>query len=162
MRRVLAILPLFVLIFALQIVGQTPDESTDKSKQSRFDPELAKKVGADDYGMRSYFFVLLKTGKTQIEDEKERSKVFAGHFANMKRLAGEGKLVLAGPYSDPKGIWRGMFAFSVANLEEATKLAESDPAVAAGVFDFEIVPFYASAGLMLVNEIHPTVQKKQF
>lgn len=52
--------------------------------------------GADDYGVRRYVLVTLKTGPKMLPEGPERDEVFKGHFANMKRLATEGKLVLAG------------------------------------------------------------------
>ncbi|WP_339941750.1 hypothetical protein, partial [Undibacterium luofuense] len=61
-----------------------------------FKPELAKQLGADKIGMRHYVMVILKTGPNKIPAGKERDAMFAGHFANMKRLAAEGKLMVAG------------------------------------------------------------------
>ena len=125
-----------------------------------FDAALADKLGADQYGMRSYVLVTLVTGPNDatLTDKDERNKVFAGHFANMGRLADEGKLVLAGPLmeSPPK---RGLFVFNVATIEEAEALVKTDPAVAAGVFNYELTKFYSSAALMLINETHKKIQK---
>ena len=55
-------------------------------------------MGADDYGMRQYVLVILKTGPTRVPDGEERDAMFRGHFANMQRLSKEGKLALAGPF----------------------------------------------------------------
>ena len=52
-----------------------------------YDAELARRLGADDYGMRSYVLVILKTGPTRVPDGDARKAMFAGHFANMKRLS---------------------------------------------------------------------------
>ena len=60
-----------------------------------YDAELAKRLGADDYGMKSYVLVILKSGPTKVQAGKERDEMFKGHFANMKRLAAEGKLAVA-------------------------------------------------------------------
>ena len=67
-----------------------------------FDPKLAASVGADDHGMRSYVLVILKTGPNKVPAGAERDEMFKGHFANMKRLAAEGKLAVAGPFDIPK------------------------------------------------------------
>jgi len=116
-------------------------------------------VGADDYGMKPYVMVILKTGTAEITDKAERDKVFAGHFSNMKKLAEAQKLVVAGPFSDaaPK---RGLFILNVNNIEAAEEIVKTDPAVAAGVFDYELSLLYSSAALMLVNENHKKLQKK--
>ena len=60
-----------------------------------YDPALAKTVGADERGMRSYVLVVLKTGPNRAPAGPERDEMFKGHFANMQRLSAEGKLVLA-------------------------------------------------------------------
>lgn len=123
-----------------------------------YDPELAAALGADDYGMRSYVIVTLVTGKAEIDDENRLKEAFAGHFANMTRLAEEGKLVLAGPLIDAKPK-RGIFIFNVETIEEAEKLVKTDPAVEAGLLDYELTRLYSSAALMKINEIHQSIQK---
>lgn len=145
---------LFVAIIANTALAQTGDEQTDNS----YNEALATELGADEYGMKSYVFVILKTGKVKLEDEAKSKEVFAGHFANMSRLAREGKLVLAGPFVEgaPK---RGMYIFNVTTIEEAEALVKTDPAVNAGVFDYELTKLYCSAALMKISEIHATVQK---
>ncbi len=144
-----------------QAVAKAQQEVPQADKavvQDKYNAELAKELGADEYGMKGYVFVVLKTGKVTIEDKAESAKVFAGHFANMSRLAKEGKLVLAGPFVEgaPK---RGLFIFNVTEIEDAEALVKTDPAVAAGVFDYELTKLYCSAALMKINEIHETVQK---
>jgi uncharacterized protein YciI len=127
-----------------------------------YDAALAKKLGADDYGMKKYVLVTLLTGKndTQITDKDQRNELFKGHFSNMGRLAEEGKLVLAGPLMNapPK---RGIFIFNVSSLEDAKALVDTDPAVQAGIFTYDMVEYYGSAALMQINDIHKTLQKTQ-
>jgi uncharacterized protein YciI len=125
------------------------------------DAELARRLGADDYGMRSYVLVLLKTGPNRVPDGPERDEMFRGHFANMKRLTEEGKLVLAGPFDGVVG-WRGLFVFAVKDIEEARQLAASDPVLARGEMVAEYHKYYGSAALMLVREVHDKLAKKRF
>lgn len=123
-----------------------------------FDAALAKKVGADKYGMRNYVIAFLRTGPTKIEDKAEVSKLFAGHLANMNRLAGEGKLAVAGPFSkDPD--FRGMFILAVETIEEAKALVDTDPAVKSGMLQADYHKWWGSAALMEVNGIHDKVQE---
>lgn len=135
-----------------------PNESEQTTDKPAFNAQLAKELGADDYGMRSYVFCTLVTGKTKIEDPAKSKQIFAGHFSNMGRLAKAGKLVLAGPFVDgaPK---RGLYIFDVTTIEEAEALVKTDPAVQAGVFDFELTKLYCSAALKKVGQIHETIQK---
>lgn len=126
-----------------------------------YDAELAKKLGADDYGMRSYVLVVLKTGPKKVPAGKERDEMFAGHFANMKRLAGEGKLALAGPFDGVDG-WRGLFILAVTDIEEAKKLVATDPVIIKGEMIAEYHKYYGSAALMKVNEISEKIAKRSF
>lgn len=126
-----------------------------------YDEALARRVGADDYGMRSYVLVVLKTGPTRVPDGPERDEMFRGHFANMKRLSQDGKLVLAGPFDGVDG-WRGLFVFAVNDIEEARQLAASDPVLAEGEMVAEYHKYYGSAALMLVREMHEKLAKKRF
>ncbi len=123
-----------------------------------FDAELAKELGADDYGMRSYVFVVLKTGPANISDQTLRKTIFAGHFANMARLSKQGKLVLAGPFIDG-GNKRGLYIFNLETIEQAKLIVASDPAVKAGIFIAEYTKYYGSAALMKINQLHASIQK---
>lgn len=160
---ILSIIPVICLFLAAATI-QDNESKSDSAQQetaaveTKFDAELAKELGADDYGMKSYVFCVLKTGKAKIEDEQERNEIFRGHFANMKQLAKDKKLVVAGPFmeGEPK---RGLYIFNVATIEEATELVKTDPAVEAGIFEFELTKLYCSAALMKINEIHESIQK---
>jgi uncharacterized protein YciI len=152
-------LPILIFAAAGSALAQAPETPTNKN----FDAEMAKKVGADERGMRPYVLAILKTGPKDAEVQGDaRKAVFKGHFDNMSRLAKEGKLAVAGPFNDPAKIYRGLFIFAVKTVEEARALAETDPTVKAGVLVVEYVPWYGSASLMLSNELHEKVQKKSF
>lgn len=159
--RVIGILIATGLLSVLSF-GQTPSATAD-AKPSKFDAALAKKVGADERGMRQYVLAILKTGPNDAKVTGDaRKEVFKGHFANMGRLAAEGKLAVAGPFNDPGKIYRGLFIFAVPTVEEAKALAETDPTIKSGVLIVEYVPWYGSASLMLSNEFHEKVQAKSF
>ena len=132
-----------------------------RAEEPAYDAELARSVGADERGMKSYVLVVLKTGPTPVPPGPEREAMFKGHFANMERLAGEGKLVLAGPFDGVDG-WRGLFVFAVPALDEARKLVATDPVVANGEMVPEFHKYFGSAALMLVNDAHKRVQQKPF
>ncbi len=118
------------------------------------DAAMAQRLGADERGMRGYVLVILKTGPTRVPDGPARDAMFAGHFANMERLAKAGKLAVAGPFSkDPSG-WRGLYVFAVDSIDEARALAETDPVVVQGEMVAEYHAWYGSAALMLVPEYH--------
>ena len=130
------------------------------AEEPAFDPELAKKLGADERGMKMYVLCILKTGPKDADIKgDERKEVFAGHFANIGRLAEEGKLAVAGPFGKNDKAYRGLYIFNVATIEEAEKLVVLDPAVKAGVFVPELTLWYGSAAMMVVNDTHKKIEK---
>ena len=145
------------IAFSCATAAQTPAETP----ASRYDADLATKLGGDDYGMRKYVLVILKTGTNKVAAGPEHDAMMKGHFSNMKRLADEGKLVLAGPLDGVDG-WQGMFVFNAADIEEAKKLTATDPAIAAGAMVAEYHRYFASAALMQVKSVHEKIAKKQF
>ena len=124
-----------------------------------FDAALARTLGADANGMRPYVLVVLKTGPTKVPAGAARDAMFKGHFANMARLAKEGRLAVAGPLDGVDG-WRGLFVLAVAEIEEARRIVATDPVVAQGEMVAEYHQFYGSAGLMLVNDTHLRITQK--
>lgn len=155
------LLPIVTLLCATLAQAQTPAPTPTATPAPGFDAELAKTVAADDFGMRNYVMVVLKTGPNKMAPGPERDEMFKGHFANIKRLAAEGKLALAGPFDGVDG-WRGMFIFAVSDIEEAKKLVATDPVVSKGEMVPEFHKYYGSAALMLVNPNHAKVAKKSF
>ncbi|QEH39192.1 hypothetical protein OJF2_78040 [Aquisphaera giovannonii] len=123
------------------------------------DPALAKKLGADERGMRNYVLVILKTGPKRVPAGAARDEMFRVHFANMKRLADQGKLVVAGPFADEND-WRGMFLFAVETTEEAGTLVATDPVIKSGEMVAEYHRLYCSAALMAVKEVHEKIAPK--
>ena len=124
-----------------------------------YDAALAERLGADQRGMKSYVFVILKTGAKADITKEESGKLFAGHMANIKRLAAEGKLVLAGPFEENTSRYEGLFVFNVKTVKEAEALLVTDPAVAAGRFTYEAYAWYGSAALMETTAIHNRIDR---
>jgi uncharacterized protein YciI len=142
-----------LLVLLLLCVASLGQERT-------YDPELAKKLGADERGMKMYVLCILKTGPKDAEIKgDERKKIFEGHFANIGRLADEGKLAAAGPFGKNDKSYRGLYIFNVATIDEAEKLVVLDPAVKAGVFVPDLTLWYGSAAMMVVNDTHKRIVK---
>jgi uncharacterized protein YciI len=125
-----------------------------------YNAALARKTGADDYGMKQYVMAFLKKGAVSISDTLRRKELLRGHMANITKLAASGKLVVAGPMMDDTGL-EGIFVFNVKTIAEAEALSLTDPAVKAGMFAMEYHPWYATAALMEVVGMHATLQKKK-
>jgi len=129
------------------------------AQNPKYDADLAKELGADDYGMKMYSFVILKTGPNQIEDKDSSAVLMRGHLDNISRLAEDDLLTVAGPFGPNELQYRGLFILNVDTTEEAEKLLSTDPAIAAGVFKTEIIPWYGSAALPTYLENHEKIEK---
>ena len=148
------------LVFAFSLSFTAFAQTAKPAENLKYDAELAKKLGGSDNGMKSYVFVILKTGPKDGDFKgKERDDIFAGHMANIGRLADAGQLAVAGPFGKNDKQYRGLYIFNVATVEEAAKIVETDPAVKAGVFVADMTPWYGSASLMATPEIHKKITK---
>jgi uncharacterized protein YciI len=96
-----------------------------------------------------YVLVLLKTGSNTSPSKEESQKIFAGHFANMQRLASEKKLLVAGPFAPPKRDpdLRGLFVIDAVAVNEAERLASTDPTIVSGIMRLESHPLRTDAPL---------------
>jgi len=149
------------LLLVLAIFLRTGALCAENAKDSPvYDAKLAKRLGADEHGMKNYVLVIIKTGPNDATVKgKERDEIFAGHMANIGRLADEGKLAVAGPFGKNDKGFRGLFILNVADVEEAKQIAGTDPAIKAGVFVVDLIPWYGSASLMATPEIHKKITK---
>ena len=101
-----------------------------------------------EYDMKTYYMVFLYKGPVRDQDSVEVQRLQQGHMDNIKRLAKEKKLVIAGPFLHD-GDLRGIFIFDVSTQEEAEKLCNSDPAIIAGRLRYEIYPWMSARGSTL-------------
>ncbi len=115
-----------------------------------FDSTLAKKFGADDYGMKNYILVILKTGDNKTTDKSFIDSCFRGHLSNIQRLAEDGKLVLAGPIGKNENQYRGIFILNVKTIDEAREIVMTDPAVNSDLLKADLYSWYGSAALQSI------------
>ncbi|MET0392538.1 MAG: hypothetical protein ABW019_05330 [Chitinophagaceae bacterium] len=152
-------MPKFIIVLLLLCcsaiaVAQTPN--------ARFDKTLADSLGADEYGMKMYTLVILKTGSNQSADKTLIDSLFRGHMENIGRLVKAGKLVVAGPLGKNDKNYRGIFILDIKTVEEAKILLETDPAIREKLLEAEIFPWYGSAALPVYLPYHDKVQKNSF
>ena len=104
----------FILLFLIAVAGFL------HAQKNTFNQKLADSLGADRYGMKNYFMVILKVGEndSKIKDENQRSELFRTHFSNMEKLSKEGRLVVAGPFGKNQLSYRGIFIFNAKTEEE--------------------------------------------
>ncbi|NEU07587.1 hypothetical protein GZH53_04605 [Flavihumibacter sp. R14] len=133
-----------------------------QSTNPKYNKALADSLGGDDYGMKQYVLVILKTGTNKTTDKAQIDSLFGGHMANIGRLVEDGKLIVAGPLKKNDRTYRGIFILNVKTLEEANKLIMTDPAIKAKLLDAELFEWYGSAALPLYLKNHELIEKKTF
>lgn len=121
--------------------------ATAQNPNPDYDSTLAQKLGADDYGMKSYVLAILKTGSNTTTDKAFIDSCFRGHMNNISRLVDEGTLIVAGPLQKNENTYRGIFIFNVPTIEEAEQLVLTDPAINSHLLDVELYGWYGSAAL---------------
>jgi uncharacterized protein YciI len=78
---------------------------------------------------------MLYVAMLPIIDQELNAKVRPAHLAYLNQLFQEGKVVMAGPFTDKRG---GMVIYKADSMEEAKRLAEADPAVTEGARTLEL------------------------
>lgn len=100
--------------------------------------------------MTKYYMVFLRRGPAwTAAATPESTKVSQGHMANIERLTKEGIMVVAGPFDGQTGerALAGIFILRVASMDAAKAAVETDPAVRAGRFVYEIAPWWGPRSL---------------
>src|SRR5437660_1866428 len=98
----------------------------------------------------SVYVGFLKKGPNRKDgDDKDPQiqELQKAHIANIERLAGLKKLVVAGPFGD-EGELRGIFVFRVGSLKEAQDLAATDPMIKIDRLRLELHPWSVPAGVL--------------
>ncbi len=142
------------LIFSASSFGQTTNPN--------YDSTLARRLGADDYGMKKYVLVILKTGTNTTTDKSLIDSLFAGHMSNMIRLENLGKLIVAGPIGKNEDNWRGIFILNTATFDEASTLLQTDPAIKGKLLEPELYYWYGSAALPEYLKASDRIWKKTY
>jgi uncharacterized protein YciI len=96
------------------------------------------------------YFGFLKKGPNRKDGDDETPEVQElqkAHIANIIRLAGMKKLVVAGPFGDD-GDLRGIFVFRVSSLQEAQDLSATDPMIKIDRLRIELHPWKVPEGVL--------------
>lgn len=137
---------------------EPPSAIEPTSAESIYDEALATKLGADEYGMGQYVMAFLKKGPNRESDPDKAAELQKAHMHNISRLAEEGVLLLAGPFLND-GDLRGIYIFDVKTVEEAEALTASDPMIQSGHLMMELHPWYGSAAVRAINDMHGKLSK---
>jgi len=93
---------------------------------------------------KKQFIYVLKLIPALLVDKnwtKKEEAIVERHFANLKLLLEEGKLVLAGKTDGLNETTFGIVIFEADSEEEAQSIMLNDPAVAEGIMKAELFPF---------------------
>ncbi len=127
---------------------QQVNQNDSTITNTNYDKTLADKLGGDDYGMKSYYLIILKTGPNTTTDRALINESFRGHMTNINRLVEEGILIVAGPMGENENNYRGIFILNnLKSIEEAIELLQTDLAIKNGLLDYEIFTWYGSAAI---------------
>ncbi|HOT75722.1 MAG TPA: YciI family protein [Candidatus Wallbacteria bacterium] len=145
MKKSFIIAVLFILFFSIQPVQAKESDTELYKKGVKLDEErksdeavkmntAKKNKGSDSVNEKNKkylrFVLLLKNVK------KLNPELINEHVAYMKSLNEKGVLELCGPFVDD---WQGgMVIVKAANIEEAKKIAESDPFIKKGFDTYEV------------------------
>jgi uncharacterized protein YciI len=114
-------------------------------------PAPAAAAPAERFEMKKYFVAFLRRGPAwTAERTPESIRHGEGHMAHIDKMARAGKLLIAGPFEVDRSeltALAGIYIFDVPTLEEARDLVGQDPAVQAGRFVPEVLPWWGPAGL---------------
>ena len=143
----------FLLCLVFSALSQTDNPKYNKT--------LADSLGGDDYGMKPYVLVILKTGSNKIDKKETTDSLFRGHIANIIQLASTGKLIVSGPLKKNDKTYRGIFILNVRTIDEANALLANDPAIKEKLLEVELFQWFGSAALPEYLKIHEKIEKKK-
>ena len=103
---------------------------------------------SDTPHMKQYWLVMLLKGPNRNHDSVTAAKIQEGHLANIRRLASEGKLIMAGPMGYDKDL-RGIFILDANDSATAAGYVNTDPAVKTGRLRYELHPWWTQTGTYL-------------
>jgi uncharacterized protein YciI len=97
-----------------------------------------------------YTFVFLNTRTDKAELPKEElDELMRGHLANIQRLAGEGKLLVAGPFEGGGGI----FIFNSPSSDTVKQWLSTDPGIQANRWRLELFPYIPRVGSVCAAKV---------
>jgi uncharacterized protein YciI len=111
-------------------------------------------------GMRIYYMGFLTRGPAWTPEVTDATRALQeAHLANIRRLAEDGRLLIAGPFayeeSDTDHSLRDIFIFDTETRAEAEELARTDPAVHAARLAIRVIPWYGPYGLTYADRLVP-------
>ncbi|HQI89578.1 MAG TPA: YciI family protein [Tenuifilum sp.] len=146
---------------ALLILFATTTQAQGQTPVSNYNKALADSLGADEYGMKWYVMVMLKTGTKQIKSRDSLQWLYKGHVDAINEMTNSGTLIVTGPMGKNDKNFRSFYILNTSKTEEAQKLMNANPAVKFGLFDAEYFFWYGPAALPTYKRFQPMVEAKK-
>ncbi|MBN8878005.1 MAG: hypothetical protein J0I32_10695 [Sphingobacteriales bacterium] len=137
--------PILVLFAIVIMAGCNNKKEQPEIPAQATKYELEKDSSVYSGEMKRYWLVLLKKGDNRKQDSASAAKIQAAHMANINRLAGEGKIIMAGPMGTD-GDLRGIFIMNAKDSAEVASLVNTDTAVITGRLKMEYYPWWSEKG----------------
>jgi uncharacterized protein YciI len=103
-------------------------------------------VGRAQGKMTTYQLVMLKKGPAAATaTTPDGQAIVKAHIAHLYKLGADGRGMAAGPFTDGGDI-QGILMLKAETLEKALEIQAADPAVKAGIFVMEALPFLSPEG----------------
>ena len=150
------------ILYILVIIAGSAFNLLAQNSNTEYNKALADSLGSDEYGMKMYQFVILKTGPNTIADKDSVKLLFKGHMDNINKLVKDGYLIVAGPFGKNDKQYRGLFIFKAADKNETERLLITDPAIKSGLLAYEIFDWYGSAALPMYLPYSEKIAKQKF
>jgi uncharacterized protein YciI len=97
---------------------------------------------------RVYYIAFLKRDPARKPISKEEGeRIQAAHMENIRSMADRGVLVAAGPFDDTPPVISGIFFFATSTIEDARKVAETDPTVVEHRNKVDVLAWRGPAGI---------------
>lgn len=132
---------IFILLCLISLGMQAQTNNTKKKEGDKQPATENKQI--EEFEMKQYFFVILKTGPNRAQDSAAAAEIQKGHLEHLTKMYLEGKMDIAGPFMDD-WVARGICIYNVATKEEVEELVSRDPAIKSGRLVAEIHPWYAA------------------
>lgn len=130
------------LFIALSIVLLCNIETKAQKKLQVAKPPVET---AEDQPMKTYVMVFLKAGENRTQQAAEAKKIQAAHMQHLDKMHKEGKLLMAGPFTDEHEI-KGILVMNSIDIDEVKNIVEEDPAIKAGRLKAEYHLWYTKSG----------------
>jgi len=114
------------------------------------------------YKMTTYQLVMLRKGPSAATaGTPEGEAIVKDHVSHVYKLGADGRAGAAGPFTDGGDI-QGIIIVKADTAEKALEIQAQDPAVKAGIFTMEVLPFMAPEGWFGKWEAFPSLETVYF